>query len=318
MKISRTGTLLAILFAIITFRFLRRPSLKRYRNSQLSASSRPQPVTVRFLGVSTIVFDDGTTAIMTDGFLSRPPLRRLIFERLVPDLKRIRASLAKANVGSLAAVLVTHSHYDHALDSATVARATSAELIGSTSTANIARGEHFPEDRIRIVRSGEVITFGDFKVTVFQTPHSPKPRYPGTIHKTLRVPAKVSDYREGGNYSYLIEHPLHRFLVVPSANYVPRAFEDVEVHTVFLSIALLSKQSEKFVSEYWAETVLGTRAKLVVPIHWDDFSVPLCSPLKAMPRFADDIDKAMKVLTALAQRDGIAVELPTAFDPMRL
>jgi len=76
---------------------------------------------VTFLGVSTLLFDDGTTKLMTDGFLSRPPQLRALFGRLKPDAKRIDAALERAKIAALDAIFVAHSHYDHALDSAVVA-----------------------------------------------------------------------------------------------------------------------------------------------------------------------------------------------------
>ena len=53
---------------------------------------RGAPRTV-FLGVSTILLDDGDTAILTDGFFSRPGLLRMRFGRLRPDRARIAAGL---------------------------------------------------------------------------------------------------------------------------------------------------------------------------------------------------------------------------------
>ena len=41
---------------------------------------------VRFAGVSTLVFDDGETAVMTDGFFSRPRFSKVAFLKIAPDL----------------------------------------------------------------------------------------------------------------------------------------------------------------------------------------------------------------------------------------
>ena len=69
-------------------------------------------------------------------------------------------SLKRAGVTSLAAVIPVHSHYDHALDSPIVAQATGAVLVGSSSSANIAKGEGLPDARIRLVNLGDTVTFG--------------------------------------------------------------------------------------------------------------------------------------------------------------
>src|SRR5437870_5232391 len=90
-----------------------RPSLERWAALRLAAAAPPiagREVTVTFLGVSTLLFDDGETAIMTDGFFTRPSLTTVLFERLAPDAKRIDDGLERAGVHRLAAVLVAHSH----------------------------------------------------------------------------------------------------------------------------------------------------------------------------------------------------------------
>ncbi len=79
-------------------------------------------LTARFLGTATIVLDDGETSIMTDGFFSRPGKWQLLTGKIGPDAARIDHALSRANVSRLAAVLVAHSHYDHAMDSAAVAK----------------------------------------------------------------------------------------------------------------------------------------------------------------------------------------------------
>ena len=46
-------------------------------------------------------------------------------------------------------------------------------------------------------------------------------------------------------------------------------------------------------------------------IHWDDFFRPLTKPLRALPYAGDDLDVSMRVLTALADDDGVPLHLPT-------
>ena len=63
--------------------------LEQYRNYLLPQSDEEPKngsVKVTFLGVTTLLFDDGETQIMTDGFFSRPSLlqvaRRVETDRL--------------------------------------------------------------------------------------------------------------------------------------------------------------------------------------------------------------------------------------------
>ena len=108
-------------------------------------------VTVRFTGTSTLLFSDGETSWMVDGWFSRPGPFSLLFGKVGPDLAAIGQGLAANEVSTLAAVFAMHSHYDHAMDSPEVARRTGAVLLGSESTANIGRGWGLPESQIQVV-----------------------------------------------------------------------------------------------------------------------------------------------------------------------
>ncbi|MBJ7324384.1 MAG: MBL fold metallo-hydrolase, partial [Rhodococcus sp.] len=49
-----------------------RPNLRAHEAMSKTASASPaSAVTVSFLGVTTLLFDDGESAILTDGFFSR-------------------------------------------------------------------------------------------------------------------------------------------------------------------------------------------------------------------------------------------------------
>jgi L-ascorbate metabolism protein UlaG (beta-lactamase superfamily) len=247
---------------------LSHPSLAPYAALELRSSPPTAGrVSARFLGVTTILLHDGQTAVLTDGFFSRPGILQMLLGKIEPDPARIDATLQRAKIAKLAAVLVAHSHHDHALDSAAVARRTGALLIGSESTANIGRGETFPEDRIRVIKGGETFTFGQFKVTVFKSPHSPNPLFEGEISSPLRAPARAHEYKEGGNFSFLIEHGGRSILIHASANFAPGIYKDTRADVVFLGIGGLGKQSNEFADNYWREVVQATGAKLVVPIH---------------------------------------------------
>lgn len=90
---------------------------------------------------------------------------------------------------------------------------------------------------------------------------------------------------------------------------------------VLLSVGLLGKQPEAFVRTYWREVVKATGARVVVPIHWDDFTRPLSEPLRHLPRPLDDVPAALSAIEALAAADGVQVKHLTAFGrldrPMR-
>ena len=271
------------------------------------------PVTLAWLGVSTILVDDGDTALLTDGFFSRPGLLDVGLRRLRSSESRIDAALRRAGIGRLAAVLPVHTHYDHAMDSAAVAGRTGAVLVGGTSAANIALGQGLPEDRIVVAAPGVEMSFGGFGVTLVESEHCPPDRFPGVISAPLSAPAKASAYRCGEAWSTLIHHrPTgRRLLIQGSAGFVPGALDERRAEVVFLGVGQLGVQPRPYIESYWDQTVRAVGARRVVLIHWDDFFTPLSAPLRALPYAGDDLDATMRVLDRLAERDGVALHFPT-------
>jgi L-ascorbate metabolism protein UlaG (beta-lactamase superfamily) len=304
--------------SVVLWRLLEHPSIEVHAGTELPLADAAAPgVRARFMGCTTVLLDDGETQLLVDGFFSRPGGLRVLLGRIAPDETRIDAALARAGIESLAAVMTAHSHYDHAMDAPLVAQRTGALLIGSASTAMIARGVEFPEGRLRVVAGGERLEFGAFTLTVLSALHTPgRGGSPGEIEEPLRPPARHGDYREGGCYSFHFAHPAGSVLVHPSTNFVPGRFADLRADVLFLGTATLGRQSEEFVREWWRETALACGARLVIPIHWDDFVQPLDEPLQPMPALMDDFELGMRRLGELARESGVALGRMPLFDPV--
>jgi L-ascorbate metabolism protein UlaG (beta-lactamase superfamily) len=294
-----------------------RPALRDAAHVSTGAPSRfaPGELRAQFFGTSTVLIGDGTVALLIDGFFSRPAWWRLAALPLGPDDARISYALSRGQISTLDAILVAHSHHDHALDSARVAARTNAVLHGSESTLNIARGERLPADRMRVIRPGAPIQVGDFTMMAIESVHAPGSVFPGTIDEPLALPARLARFKEAQSYAFLFTHPRGTVLVIPSANVIPGSLTGVRADVVFLGIGGLGKQSDAFVRTYWEETVVGTGARRVIPIHWDDFGVGLDQPLKAMPYLLDRVDTSIERLRALATANQVEVQMPDAFSP---
>jgi L-ascorbate metabolism protein UlaG (beta-lactamase superfamily) len=267
-----------------------------------------------FLGVSTILLSDGETSLMTDGFFSRPPLLRSVLRPLRPDGAAVDRALARTRTDRLAAVLVAHSHYDHAMDSPTVAERTGAELVGSPSTRHIAEGYGFAMDRFRTIQVRTPVRYGAFEVTALLAEHSPRAKFPGTIEHAVHPPASIGEYAQGDCFSFHFAHPDGRVLVHASANFVPGALDGYDADTVYLGIGTLGKQSDRFRRDYWDALVTRTGARRVIPIHWDNFWKPLDRPLTPLPRFADNFRRSLRFLTERGLAEGVDVQLPVAWE----
>ena len=314
------AALLLLAIAFLVLQAQRHPPLDDYRPLTLPPAPPGTAVTVRFAGVATLLFDDGETAWMTDGFFSRPGMRQTFFGRIGPDGAAIDAGLKRLGVTKLAAVVPVHSHYDHAMDSPTVARRTGAVLIGANSTMQLGFGAGLPPAQLREVQPGDTVALGRFRLSFIASRHSPTPWSDGVSVENILAPvvppARAPAWREGQVWSILVEHAGGgRWLVEGSAGFIPGALAGLKVDTVFLGVGTLGRKDEAYRRAYWHETVQLTGAKRVVPIHWDDFWQPLDEPLQAMPLLFDDFGATMQDLAARGRQDGVAIALPPLFTP---
>ena len=102
-----------------------------------------------------------------------------------------------------------------------------------------------------------------------------------------------------------------RLLIQGSAGFLPGALAGQQAEVAYLGVCQLGVQPQRYIKQYWDDTVRAVGARRVVLIHWDDFFRPLTKPLRALPYVGDDLDVTMRVLTTLAERDGVSVHLPT-------
>jgi L-ascorbate metabolism protein UlaG (beta-lactamase superfamily) len=262
--------------------------LSGYREHLLEAADAPTngAVTVTFLGTTTLLFDDGETQLLTDGFLTRPPVTKLL-NRIETDPKIVDAALKKASGDRVKAVFVAHAHYDHAMDCAYVAQKTGAKLHGSASVLNIGRGGGLKDEQMALFEPGKELTFGKFAVTVLKGKHSPPLKglnddLGQEIAKPLKQPAGFRDYKEGGAFDFLIKHGDRTALVNCAANFVTGARDGVRADVLFLSVGALGGQPKEFQTAFYDQTVSKVKPKLVIPIHYDDFTQPLSDGLRGL------------------------------------
>ena len=293
-----------------------RPDLARHAHRfSVPVAGPDAPLTVTWMGVSTLLIDDGTSAVMTDGFFSRPGLGRVGVGKVSPSPARVDGCLARVGVTRLAAVVPVHTHFDHALDSALVADRTGAQLVGGESAANVGRGHGLAAERLVIAEPGEPIRLGAFDITLVESRHSPPDRFPGTIDQPVVPPVRAAAYRCGEAWSALVHHRPsgRRLLIQGSAGFVQGSLTGRQADVVYLGVGLLGTQPESYVVDYWTETVRAVGARRVVLVHWDDFFRPLSKPLRALPYVADDLDASVRILSRLAEQDGVALDMPTVW-----
>lgn len=268
----------------------------------------------RFLGATTIAFSNGRDQVLIDAFLSRRNVRQTLMTPLESDSGTVDKVLRIAKIDNLKAVFISHSHFDHILDVGQIALRTGAGIYGTSSTGNVAAGALVPSRQIHLASKDSKISLGGFDLQVFETPHSPLLSFPGVIAEPLQTPARIYQYREGGNLSYRITSGGKSALVVPSANYANDVFKNVKADIVFLGSGGIGSQPQSFFEAYWKQTVVMSEAKKVVLIHWDDFTRSIFFPLKPFPQFVDRFDLTLARFKELAVRSGIELVMPQAFE----
>lgn len=279
-------------------------------------------VKVTWFGVTTLLFDDDETQILIDGFFSRPNIFDVVLRRpIVSDAATINYALDEFRVRRLAAIIPLHSHYDHAMDIGAIANRSSASVVGTESTANIARGAGVPDEQIILVTNGDKLEFGKFSVTLITSRHVPNGigddhLVAGFMSEPLKQPADITEWREGGSWSVLIAHPLGTTLVHGSAGFIDGALAQTQADIVMLSIAGLTSQGRKYTRDYWHQVVENTGARRVYVIHHDDFTQPF-GQVELYPTSIDNVVASALWLTALARASdpGIEILRPTFGEP---
>jgi L-ascorbate metabolism protein UlaG (beta-lactamase superfamily) len=262
---------------------------KYYSND--TAGIKKGNVKITFFGVSTLLLDDGETQLMIDGFFSRPSILKVLTSKVSTDTATINKVISEYGVNRLKAIFVTHSHYEHALDAAYIAKQTNSVLHGSSSTFNIGLGGGLSAAQISIFDFEKEYKYGDFSVKVIPSKHSPAASYNDDLGKLITTPiiqpAKAGDYVEGGSFDFLIHYKEHNIYIKPSANYIKDKLTNIKADVLFLGVGGLSNQDSEFMNEYYHQTVETLMPKIIIPLHWDNFFQPFSGNLKMNPRLMD-------------------------------
>jgi L-ascorbate metabolism protein UlaG (beta-lactamase superfamily) len=266
---------------------------------------------ITFLGTNCLLIRSSFSRVIIDPFFSRPGIFSILFRKIKPDRAIIEKYLKRIEIKTLDAVVLTHTHYDHALDAPEVALLTGARLIGSLSAMNLGRGGGLPETQLYNIHALEKMKIGDLSVTFFNSRHMP---FPGMLDRLLGArddiknafapPAHALAYRAGDVYSVLIEDKSCKLLVIGSSGYILDSLKGCVVDVVCLGVGGLDWNRPAYAAQYFRESVLNTEAKRVILTHWDNFTHPLDSG----PRYLGRIRSTMEELRKMGEDSGIKVE----------
>lgn len=237
------------------------------------AAKALREVTLRWLGVSSLVLQHRDSVLALDPFVSRLPWRHLLWGRAQPN-----EALAARLLPRCQALLITHAHFDHLMDAPGIARRTGAVICGTANTCTLAHALGVPQQQVRQVAIGERLSLAPFEVEVWPGDHPWIPGFTaGPLRSRLRPPLRLRDYRMDGCLSYLVQIAGWRVLVYHARRVAPLPQADV--------LCLSMAQSRAF----YQQVLEQVRPRLVIPLHWDDMFRPLSEPLRpfwAPPRWS--------------------------------
>lgn len=229
---------------------------------------RPGGLSLRYLGISGYEISDGKTVIVADPAVTRPTALELLKGPLRPDPGLEALWCPKADF-----ILISHAHYDHAVDAPGVALRTGASIVGTRSALNLARSRGVPEARLIEAVPGAELRLGTFKVRIAAARHS---KLFGREDLMIGVIAPEAgplwfwQYRQDGSLSFRLEAGGASLWHHPSAVYEKGDLGGIPADTLILGVAGLDWTAER------AAALLGEAApKLVLPTHYDNFFQPL-------------------------------------------
>jgi len=241
-------------------------------------------VELTYLGTNTLLIKKGSSTLLIDPHFSRPSLIKL-FRKIKPNKKRIVSGLKDSGIEVLDGVLLTHTHYDHAMDAAAVVKQVGGVLYGSKSAVNLAKDADLSQEDYQLVLPHNRINIGEFDVAWLDSQHISfpppfgwlMPKF-GRISQPLSPPIHFWGYQCGEVYAILVDN----LLIFGSAGYMQGAYRDSEARVVVMSIGGLETKPGRYLEKLYRDLVVGTGAQRVLISHWDNFFKPFSANIQAL------------------------------------
>jgi L-ascorbate metabolism protein UlaG (beta-lactamase superfamily) len=237
----------------------------------------PPGLEVQWLGVSGYRLTYQGVSLFVDPYLSRVPLRALLLRRrALPDAAMVER-YATVAPGSVAGILVGHTHFDHAVDAPALSARYGASAYGSASLVQLMR-LHGLADRAVEVVPHRTYELGPFAVRFVPSRHS-------KLLLGRRVPMDgpltceqldglvPTAYRCGAVYGIRIEVAGVSLYHQGSADLDDRELRDEPVDVFLAGVA-----GRSVTPRYWERILPRLDPRMVVPTHYDDFFAPLGRP----------------------------------------
>jgi L-ascorbate metabolism protein UlaG (beta-lactamase superfamily) len=236
----------------------------------------PAGLELEWLGVAGYRLTFEGTTVLVDPYVSRVPLWSLLLRRpALPDSALLDRYVARAD-----AVLIGHTHWDHAVDAPAIARRDGATVYGSDSLARLMALHGLESVVVEPHRRYEI---GPFLVSFTPSRHSKllfgrKVPFDGPLTCEDLHGLSPGAYKCGDVFGIRIEVAGTSFYHQGSADL--RDEERLEPVDVFLA-GVAGRQVTPL---YWRRILPRLDPRVVVPTHYDNFFAPLDRPLTLVRR----------------------------------
>ena len=271
-------------------------------------------VKVRWTGAAGLELTCGDSVVLIDPYISRPGKLTLLFRGLVPAREKISAYIEGLG-GRLESVIVSHTHMDHVLDIPEIASLYEGGLIGSRSLETL-MAMHGQEGRATVwTKDAGISIFTGGDLSMIPSRHGKvvfgRVPYPGEIDCKTPLPMKARNYCHGQVFIPRIEMNSTVFMHVGSANFIESELQGKKCDVLFLCVP-----GWKRMPGYPEKIIDITTPEIVVPFHYDNFTMPFRSgkkmphlPFTGLPEFIEILSR---------HKSGVKIMTPGLFEEMRL
>jgi L-ascorbate metabolism protein UlaG (beta-lactamase superfamily) len=257
-------------------------------------------IRITWLGTAGFAIEHDDHVILLDPYLTRASLSRCLFAPLHAD-----PALARRLVPRADAIILSHTHFDHALDTPLIAQQTGARVFGSRSAVHLCRSHGLPETQLESVEPAtgsapHEADVGPFHLRFWPSAHSAflfgRVPFVGDIADCTDVPMRTEAYRCGAVFGVEIEVGGRRLFHVGSAELVERGWR---VGCVDLALVCVAGWTT---TERYPERLMAALSPGAVLLHhWDNFLRGIDSAARALPamRFASLIDRLQATAPSL-------------------